>query len=67
MSSANIHGVTTPLLTLASRRRSPLRGGTLTRAERGRNAGGARGRAWINGREVGGTEPRFAHLLGGYD
>ncbi|HEY6781537.1 MAG TPA: hypothetical protein VI111_11310 [Thermoleophilaceae bacterium] len=25
------------------------------------------GRAWINGREVGGTDPRFAHLRAIYD
>lgn len=25
------------------------------------------GRAWINGREVGGTDPRFAHLDDSYD
>jgi hypothetical protein len=26
-----------------------------------------RGRAWINGREVGGMDPRFAHLAAIYD
>ena len=26
-----------------------------------------RGRAWINGSEVGGTDPRFAHLDRSYD
>ena len=26
-----------------------------------------RGRAWINGREVGGTDPRLAHLAASYD
>ena len=25
------------------------------------------GRAWINGREVGGTDPRLAHLRAAYD
>ena len=25
------------------------------------------GRAWINGREVGGAPPRFAHLIRSYD
>ncbi len=25
------------------------------------------GRAWINGREVGGPNPRYAHLSGTYD
>lgn len=28
---------------------------------------GTHGRAWINGREVGGTDPRFRHLTGVYD
>lgn len=50
------------------------------RAPRGRDDGGAgrqpregravkikNGRAWINGREVGGTDPRFAHLDHSYD
>jgi hypothetical protein len=27
----------------------------------------SRGRAWINGSEVGGTDPRFAHLDRSYD
>ena len=27
----------------------------------------APGRAWINGREVGGTDPRYAHLSQSYD
>ena len=27
----------------------------------------AYGRAWINGREVGGVDPRFAHLAAAYD
>ena len=26
-----------------------------------------RGRAWINGSEVGGTDPRYAHLNRSYD
>jgi hypothetical protein len=28
---------------------------------------GTCGRAWINGREVGGTDPRFRHLTAIYD
>lgn len=27
----------------------------------------SRGRAWINGREVGGVDPRFAHLARSHD
>jgi|GraSoiStandDraft_1057264.scaffolds.fasta_scaffold190435_2 hypothetical protein len=67
MTSANILRVTNPLLTFAPRRRPPRSGGAPVDRDSGRNAGGTRGRAWINGREVGGTAPRFAHLLGGYD
>jgi hypothetical protein len=26
-----------------------------------------RGRVWVNGREVGGTDPRYAHLATSYD
>jgi hypothetical protein len=38
------------------------------RAETGPRSGNRRaGRAWINGREVGGTEGRFAHLDVGHD
>jgi hypothetical protein len=29
--------------------------------------GGDSGRAWINGAEVGGTDPRYAHLNRSYD
>ena len=56
MSSVNILGMTTPLQLLAPRRRSPKK--------QPRRSGG---RAWINGREVGGTEARFAHLSAGSD
>jgi hypothetical protein len=34
---------------------------------RSRLTGVKRGRAWINGREVGGTDPRFAHLAAMHD
>jgi hypothetical protein len=37
------------------------------RAERGRRERRPYGRAWINGREVGGADPRYAHLAAGYD
>jgi hypothetical protein len=66
MRSVNIPPMTTPLLRLAPRRQSQRRTAPLDR-DRRRNGGGTRGRAWINGREVGGTEARFAHLLGGHD
>ena len=66
MSSVNIPRVTNPFMTLAHRRPSRPRTAPLD-SHRGRNAGGTLGRAWINGREVGGTEARFAHLAGGHD
>jgi hypothetical protein len=34
---------------------------------KGRREERRRGRAWINGREVGGTDPRFAHLSASHD
>ena len=48
-------------------RRTP--GSRLLRAidARRRLATEGRGRAWINGREVGGADPRFAHLSRSYD
>jgi hypothetical protein len=66
LSSVNIPRVTNPFMTLAPRRPSQRRSAPLDR-DRGRTAGETRGRAWINGREVGGTETRFAHLAGGHD
>jgi hypothetical protein len=35
--------------------------------EASRRLTAARGRAWINGREVGGTDKRFAHLSRSHD
>ena len=66
MSSDKIFDVTTPPLPRAPLRRSP-RGGRTQIDRESESNGGARGRAWINGREVGGTAPRFAHLLRGHD
>jgi hypothetical protein len=66
MSAVNIPPMTTPFLMLAPRRQSGRRASPVE-SDRGRKPGGTRGRAWINGREVGGTEARFAHLLGGHD
>jgi hypothetical protein len=34
---------------------------------RGQRRARVPGRAWINGREVGGTDPRYAHLGASYD
>ncbi len=45
------------------RRRPPLHRAIAAR----RGLGGSGGRAWINGREVGGTDRRFAHLGRSHD
>ena len=57
-----------PVVTSLPRRRR--RGGAASQGQRlqptralARNSG----RAWVNGREVGGADPRFAHLTGSYD
>jgi hypothetical protein len=48
-----------PLTRRAPKRPQPFR--------RPRPAGSSRGRAWINGREVGGGDPRYDHLAVSYD
>jgi len=60
MRSPNIAAMTNPLLFLALRRDWSRR---ITPVE----PSAKRGRAWINGREVGGTHARFAHLSNGSD
>ena len=64
--------MSSPELRSLPRTRAPVgraRDQRLRRAlEARRGVEGARGgRAWINGREVGGTDPRFAHLTGSHD
>lgn len=56
----------TQVIPLPKRRRHPSR---VTRAIEARRqlAPERGGRAWINGREVGGADPRYAHLAGSYD
>jgi hypothetical protein len=71
MDSANIHGVSSHLNTLPQGRRIQRRLERAIEARR-RLAGSADaprlgGRAWINGEEVGGADPRFAHLTASYD
>jgi hypothetical protein len=56
----NIVAMTNPFLRLASRRDWPRR-------IRAVEPSAKPGRAWINGREVGGTDARFAHLSAGSD
>ena len=71
MDSANIHNVSGNLKTIPQGRRPERR---LERAIEARrrladSADAARhgGRAWINGEEVGGVDPRFAHLSASHD
>lgn len=56
-----------PVLPIDGRRRSTRfrRRPAATRTPAAAVPGG--GRAWINGREVGGTDPRYAHLDRSYD
>jgi len=60
MRSPNIVAMPNPLLLIALRRDLPRRIATAERSAK-------LGRAWINGREVGGTDARFAHLAKGSD
>ena len=71
MESANMHGVSRALNTLPQSRRRQRR---LERAIEARrrladtaDAPRLGGRAWINGEEVGGADPRFAHLTASHD
>ncbi len=53
---------------IASLPRGPSRGQRLIRVAHARHQRDrALGRAWINGREVGGADPRFAHLAINHD
>lgn len=46
---------------------SDLRVSGAIRARRRLHSPRGGGRAWINGREVGGSDPRYAHLSRSYD
>jgi hypothetical protein len=66
MRGKNIPAMNSVVTTLPSggdRERHLARAAERERRVRGRR----RGRAWINGREVGGPDPRFAHLALTYD
>jgi hypothetical protein len=71
MNSANIHDVSETLKSLPEGRQRERR---LERAIEARrrladsaDAPRLGGRAWINGEEVGGADPRFAHLSASHD
>jgi hypothetical protein len=63
---ANIRDVKSPVTDLP---RGVVRDQWLARVAEARRRVGERrsGRAWINGREVGGPDPRFAHLAVTHD
>jgi hypothetical protein len=64
MSEPRMHVVNTNPQVLELPRRRPR---PRARSVRRREAAKAPGRAWINGREVGGGDPRFDHLAVSYD
>ena len=71
MNNANIHQVSGNVKTIPQSRRRERRLELAIEARR-RLAGSADaprlgGRAWINGEEVGGADPRFAHLSASHD
>ena len=59
--------VTTLPTSLARRRRRPRPVPHAGLGPQRLRAAGAPGSAWINGREVGGPDPRYLHLTGSYD
>ena len=67
MESTNIPPMKPPRTTLpsGSRRDGPLQ--RVIQARRRLDPPRPGGRAWINGREVGGSDPRYAHLGNTYD
>lgn len=67
MASAKIPPMTRPTagLTRGNARDQRLSGAIRARRRLHSPRGG--GRAWINGREVGGSDPRYAHLSRSYD
>ncbi len=67
MESTNIPPVKPPFTASGSDNRRDERLQRVIQARRHVNSPSAGGRAWINGREVGGHNPRYAHLGRNYD
>ena len=71
MDNANIHDVSGNLKTIPQGRRRERRLELVIEARRrladSADAPRLGGRAWINGEEVGGVDPRFAHLSASHD
>jgi hypothetical protein len=62
----SIPNMTSPFAALAPRRTLPRRPMPV-QPRPDERSGRIRGRVWINGREVGGTDARYAHLSAGHD
>jgi hypothetical protein len=65
MESANLPPVADTIASLPQGARRAERLARKVLRDRRERASG--GRAWINGREVGGPDPRYAHLARSYD
>ncbi len=59
--------VSTPITSLPGGAAYERRMSRAIHARRGLPSPQGRGRAWINGREVGGRDPRYAHLSSSHD
>ena len=67
MSEGNIDHVTQPVTILPRGKDRDQRVSRTIQARRRLSSPRGGGRAWINGREVGGADPRYAHLSRSYD
>lgn len=67
MAQSNIPPVKQPVTSLPRGTDRDQRMSRTIQARRRLNSPRGGGRAWINGREVGGSDPRYAHLNGTYD
>ena len=67
MSESRIFGVKQPVTSLPRGTDRDQRMSRTIQARRRLNSPRGGGRAWINGREVGGTDPRWDHLSAGHD
>lgn len=67
MSETKIPRMKQPVTSLPRRTERDRRMSRTVQARRRLTSPRGGGRAWINGREVGGTDPRWHHLSAGHD
>jgi len=67
MTDAKIHSMRQPVTSLPHGADRDRRMSQTVQARRRLQPPKGGGRAWINGREVGGADPRYRHLSGSYD